>query len=200
MPGSFSEAAAFRYADLGHKSLSLVYLMDTEGVLLALEKRTINIGLFPVVNRNGGLVQAAFEAMGNHLFTPIDELWLEIEHCLLALPGVSLQDITTLASHPQGFAQSAHYLQKNCVGKRRLEWVNTAKAAKDLAEGILPPSTAVIASKRSAELYGLHIMATAIQDHHPNETAFIVVQHHLQLSEESISLKKGDSSCHPSNS
>ena len=57
-----------------------------------------------------------------------------------------------------------------------VEWIDTAQAAKDLASGVLPPDTAVIAPAKSAQLYGLDIIAKGIQDVHPNLTTFIIVK------------------------
>lgn len=60
----------------------------------------------------------------------------------------------------------------------QIEWIDTAKAAKDLAEGTLPAHAAVIAPARCAQLYGLEIKAADIQDSKPNRTAFILVKKH----------------------
>lgn len=176
--GSFSEEAAMLYAKRASIDPTLRYLIDMEGVLAAVETGTVDIGIFPVVNLLGGLVKPAFQAMGNHLFTPIDELWLEINQCLLALPGTALNQITTIVSHPQGLAQCKHYIQKTFKDVKRIEWIDTAKAAKDLAEGLLPDSAAVIAPERSADIYGLNVVARNIQDSNPNLTAFIVAKKH----------------------
>ncbi|CAM2973929.1 chorismate mutase/prephenate dehydratase (P-protein) [Legionella steigerwaltii] len=175
--GSFSEEAALVYAKQNGIEPTLVHLLDMEGVLHAIENETIALGIVPVVNLIGGLVKPAFQAMGRHLFTPIDELWHEINQCLLVKPGIQPHQITHIVSHPQGFAQCRQFLQQ-FKNTEHIEWIDTAKAAKDLAEGILPPHSAIIASARCAELYGLEIKAAKIQDSQPNRTAFILVKKH----------------------
>ena len=122
------------------------------------------------------MVKPAFQAMGKHLFTLIDELWLEVRQCLLVLPGTTIHQIKSIASHPQGLAQCRHYLQKEFHNIELIEWIDTATAAKDVAQGNLPSCTAVIAPERSAEIYGLDIIAKNIQDSNPNLTAFIIVK------------------------
>jgi prephenate dehydratase len=174
--GSFSEEAAMLYAKRMKINPSLIYLIDMESVLAAIEKREIEIGILPVVNLQGGLVKPAIEAMGKHLFRPVDELWLEVKQCLLMLPGKAFNQIKNIASHPQGFAQCKQYIKKEFKQVTFIEWPNTAKAARDLAAGVLPANTAVIAPERSAEVYGLEIMAKNIQDVSPNFTAFIIVK------------------------
>ncbi|MCW8444788.1 chorismate mutase [Fluoribacter gormanii] len=176
--GSFSEEAALIYAKQTGIAPALVHLLDMEGVLDAIENETIDLGILPVVNLLGGLVRPAFLAMGKHLFTPIDELWHEINQCLLVRPGVRFHQITHIVSHPQGLAQCRRLLQKKFKDTEQIEWIDTAKAAKDLAEGTLPAHAAVIAPARCAQLYGLEIKAADIQDSKPNRTAFILVKKH----------------------
>jgi prephenate dehydratase len=174
--GSFSEEAGVQYAKKVNIDPSFTYLLDMEGVLSAIEKREIEFGILPVVNLQGGLVKPAFEAMGKHLFTVIDELWLEVNQCLLALPGTELAHITGIASHPQALAQCRAYITRMDTDAECIEWCDTAKAASDLADGGLSSTTAVIAPQRCASIYGLEILAKNIQDSHPNLTAFIIVK------------------------
>ena len=176
--GSFSEEAALLYTKRVGIKPSLVYLNDMEGVLTAIETGQIDIGIFPVVNLRGGLVKSAFLAMGNHLFTPIDELWLEVRHCLLVVPGTTFNQIKKIVSHPQGLAQCENYLQEKLKEVERVESINTAKAAKDLAEGNLSSCTAVIAAEHAAQMYHLEVLAKNIQDSNPNLTAFILAKKH----------------------
>lgn len=171
--GSFSEEAALLYAKQNNIDYKLHYLIDMEGVLKAITQDTIELGLFPVVNLQGGLVTSAFEAMGKYVFQPVDELWLHVKQCLLVLPGT--QQINDIVSHPQGLAQCKHYLQKEFKHASLRNWCDTAHAAKTLANGELTPHTAVIASELSAKLYGLEVLASNIQDDKSNATAFIVV-------------------------
>lgn len=174
--GSFSEEAALLYATREGIHPTLVYLNDMEGVLAEIEKGTLDMGIFPVVNLRAGLVKPAFFAMGKYRFTPIDDIRLTVAHCLLVLPGMTLTNITAVASHPQGLAQCQRYLQDKCANKALLPWNNTAKAAKDVSEGILSKTTAVIASARTAKLYGLTIWAEGIEDEKPNITVFLLAK------------------------
>jgi len=53
-------------------------------------------------------------------------------------------------------------------------YADTAKAAADLATGVLPDTTAVIAPRGCASLYGLEILEESIQDLKFNYTVFVV--------------------------
>jgi len=174
--GSFSEEAAFEYVKRVGIKATMRYLIDMEGVLAAIDAGEVDIGIFPVVNLYGGLVMQAFKAMGRYLFTPIDEQWLLVNQCLLALPGTSKNEINQIISHSQGLAQCENYLKQNFRDLEYIEYIDTAKAAHDLAEGRLPLKSAVIAPKQAAHIYNLKIIDENIQDSNRNLTAFIIAK------------------------
>lgn len=173
--GSFSEEAGLLYSQRNGLNADLFYATDMEGVLQAIDKKIANYGIFPVVNSRGGLVQPAFKAMGKHIFKYIDELWLEVYQCLIIKPGVKKSQIKKIATHSQALAQCERYIRKNFPNAQLIEWEDTAKAAYDLAKGILKKDTAVIAPARAAQIYKLKLLEKGIQDNHPNLTTFIVV-------------------------
>ncbi|MBS0349588.1 MAG: chorismate mutase [Proteobacteria bacterium] len=175
-PGSFSEEAGLQYADKADLTVALSYLVDMEGVLAAIDQGKIDLGIFPVVNSIGGLVSMAFEAMGKYLFVYLDQLQINVNQCLMARAGLQLSEIRSVVSHPQGFAQSEVFLKKNLATVTRILWQDTAKAARELASGVLPPDCAVIASAKAAKMYQLEILAENIQGLSPNLTTFIIVK------------------------
>jgi len=133
--GSFSEEAGILYANREGITPEIKYCIDMEGVLAALEHNEIDLGIFPVVNSRGGLVQTAFEAMGRHLFSLADEIWMEVQQCLLALPNIKREDITQIATHPQAISQCERYLKREFPTVQLIDWEDTAKAARDLHAG-----------------------------------------------------------------
>jgi len=176
-PGSFSEEAGRLYATRrGWDDVDIVFSTDMAGVLKAVHDEEVTYGIFPVVNSRGGLVHMAFDAMGTYNFTMIDELWFEVYQCLMVLSGTRREDITAIVSHLQALAQCDRYLKKNFPDAELREWGDTAKAAKDLHDGVLESTCAVIAPTRSQQIYELEMLERGIQDAHPNLTTFIVVQ------------------------
>lgn len=173
--GSFSEEAGLLYVNREHIEAEFLYAIDMEGVLVAVEGGRCNLGLFPVTNSTAGLVRQAFEAMGRHRFTCVGDLTLDVRQCLLARPETPRESITRIVSHPQALAQCAQYCAREFPDIPLQEWEDTAKSARDLSAGALEPTAAVIAPARSAELYGLAILETGIQDVQPNVTTFIIV-------------------------
>ena len=173
--GSFSEEAGRLYSDREGLNSEIVYAIDMEGVLARLDRGEIDQGIFPVVNSQGGLVRQAFDAMGRYNFTVMSELWLEVQQCLLVLPGLTRTEIQHIATHPQAILQCQRYLKREFSEAKIIEWADTAKAARDLKAGLLPAATAVIAPARAAQLYGLEVLERNIQDMRPNLTTFIIV-------------------------
>lgn len=174
--GSFSEEAGLLYAGRAAIDYEFIFAVDMERTLAAVDGGQADLGIFPVVNSRGGLVQTAFEAMGRHLFIMIDEVWLDVHQCLMVLSGTAKAQITQIVSHPQAISQCERYLAREFPGVALKQWEDTAKAAKDLTEGVLPKTSAVIAPARSAQIYNLEILKQGIQDNHPNLTTFIVVE------------------------
>ncbi len=175
-PGSFSEEAGRLYATRrGWDDVELVFATDMAGVLSRVDNGEVEYGIFPVVNSRGGLVHMAFDAMGEYTFKMIDEVWFEVYQCIMTLSGVKKENITQIVSHPQAIAQCERYIKKEFPNAKLVEWEDTAKAAKDLHDGTLEKTSAVIAPTRSQQIYDLEMLERGIQDNHPNLTTFIIV-------------------------
>jgi prephenate dehydratase len=174
--GSFSEEAGILYAErMKVQDYSLVYLIDMEGVLSAITRGEIDVGVFPVVNNNSGLVYPAFQAMGRYLFNVVDQVHLDVWQCLLTKQILPLPAIKTIYSYTPAFEQCKRFLAEEVNGVPTIDWGDTAKAARDLSTGVIPDDCAVIGSKSAATAYNLHVLAQNIQDVKPNVTMFVVV-------------------------
>jgi prephenate dehydratase len=176
MQGSFSEEAANYYC---HKEkitdYDLKYLVSVENVLLAINNNEIDNGVFPIENSNGGIVYEAVYAISKYVFNIIKIFEIDVRHCLMAKKGINPVEIKKIVSHDQALKQCRMYLKRKWPDVEIIQWEDTAKAAKDLSEGVLPPDTAVIAPKRAAELYNLDILEEGVQDLKFNFTTFLFV-------------------------
>lgn len=172
--GSFSEEAAGVYAHkYGLKKSTIKYLITVENVLIALEEGQIDFGIFPIENSNGGVVLEAIHAMARHRFHIKKLFEIDIHHNLLVKKGVATEHIKRIVSHDQALKQCRMYLKRRWPKVKIGEYADTAKAAKDLAKGVLPQTTAVIASLAAARLYKLDTLEESIQDLKFNYTSFI---------------------------
>lgn len=176
-PGSFSEEAARWYAaKIGAEVPDYQYLITVENVLASLEKGETTLGIFPIMNSIGGLVIETAHAIGKHRFETESIFDIEIHQNLLAQKGINPSTITKILSHDQAVKQCRGYLERAWPGVEVGEYPDTAQAAADLASGILPETTAVIASRAAAERYGLDILEPSIQDLKNNLTTFIAAR------------------------
>jgi prephenate dehydratase len=175
--GSFSEQAGNRYASMTQTTQpEFQYLISVHNVLEALKNGSIERGIFPIENSNGGIVLEAVHAMAEHLFT-IERLFeIDVHHCLLVAKGTHAHEISTITSHDQALKQCRMYLKRRWAEVELMEYKDTAQSACDLGKGILPKTTAVIAPKGCAELYDLEVLEESIQDLKFNFTTFIVAK------------------------
>ena len=97
----------------------------------------------------------------------------------MALPGVKLEDIQTVYSHEQGLFQCEQYLNKH-PDWNRVPQADTAGSANMVAKSG-DRTKAAICSKRSAAIYGLEILAEAINSNANNTTRFVVISTRMEL-------------------
>ena len=175
--GSFSEEAASCYCQKSNiTEYELAYLVSVESVLSALNKKEIDLGIFPIENSNGGIVIESVYAMSRHVFEIKELFEIPVIHCLLVKPGTKKEEIKNIASHDQALKQCKMYLKRTWAEAHLQETEDTAKAAKDLSKGKLPQNTAVLAPESCAKLYGLEILEKSVQDLKFNFTSFLAVK------------------------
>ena len=130
-----------------------------------------DLAVLPIENSvNGDVTQVMDMAYSGKLY--ISGIYeLGVEHCLLTLPDATIDGIKTVVSHEQALGQCSAYLStKNWTQKTS---VNTAIAARDAAEAG-DKSVAVIASRETAEIYGLRVLERRINEGAQNITRFAV--------------------------
>ena len=173
--GSFSEEAANHYCHKdGINNYEIKYLVSVENVLQGLDSKEITQGVFPIENSNGGIVTEAVYAMAKHQFEIHKMFEIDIRHNLMARKGLNPSDILSVASHQQALKQCRMYLKRKWADVELVEYKDTAEAARDIAAGRLPATTAVIANRVCADMYNLEILEEGIQDLKFNFTTFIV--------------------------
>jgi prephenate dehydratase len=171
--GTFTEQAVRSQPDLDDGEL--VAFRSVPDVLDAVASGDVDYGVVPIENSIEGTVNFTQDALSFDYNLLIQrEVVLDIEHCLMAMPGTSLADVTTVLSIPVATAQCHRYLREN-VGHAEVHAANsTADAAKTVASNG-EAGVAAIAPRNAATLYGLNILATDIADHAGNQTRFVVV-------------------------
>lgn len=167
--GAFSEEAIRQH--FGAEATTLP-CHAFEEIFAAVEDGRAAYGALPVENSVAGSINKAYDLLLDHDLKVWGEVLLRVRHNLLALPGVSLDQITTVRSHPQALAQCERFLNRH--GWQAVPWYDTAGSAKELA-ATPAPGVAVIASSLAAEIYGLEVLAAGIEDLAFNYTRFFIV-------------------------
>ena len=168
-PGAYSEAAASRY----HPDSEAIPCPAFEDVFEAVERGRSTCGVLPIENSIGGTIHRNYDLLLAHELRIIGEVELPVIHNLVALPGVTLEQIRHVYSHPQALAQCDRFLRS----LRQVEVVatyDTAGSAKIVSERG-DRTTAAIASQRAADVFGLAVVQSSIQDYADNVTRFLVV-------------------------
>jgi prephenate dehydratase len=143
-------------------------------VLDAVEQGEVDLGFVAIENSIEGAVNLTQDELAfSHDLLIQREVVLDIEHCLMAPRGTSIEDVKVVLSIPVATAQ-CHAFLRNHVGQAELRAANsTAEGARLASE--LGFGHAAVAPRTAAELYGLEILVPDIADHPGNQTRFVVV-------------------------
>lgn len=172
--GAYSQIACEKLFSLSN----IMYCATFDNVFNAIEQGLCKYGVLPIENSTAGSINQVYDLLMKHDFTISRSVRLKINHSLLAKKGVKLSDIKEIFSHEQAITQCASYLKN--LGIKVTACENTAIAAKLAAES--PRSDiAALSSRSCAELYGLDVLASSVQDKENNYTRFICVSKELEL-------------------
>jgi len=167
--GAYSEAAAGKF----NPDATLMACPAFEDVFQAVESGRATCGALPIENSIGGTIHRNYDLLVQHELKIVGEVELPVIHCLAALPGTRLQDITQIFSHPQALAQCDRFL-RSLTGVEVVATYDTAGSAKLIRDRALA-TTAAIASERAASIFELDVLKTSIQDYADNITRFLIV-------------------------
>ena len=132
-----------------------------------------DLALLPIENTTAGSINETYDLLADGKLHITGEVVSSIEHCLLALPDVALDELRVVISHPQALAQCHAFFAQHPHLEARPE-VDTAGSARRVAASG-DRTLAAIASAAAAKTYGLAIVAQAIQSAAGNATRFVEV-------------------------
>ena len=169
-PGAFSEEAAVR---LCGTAAILRPCRTLEDVFAALDAGDAAAAVIPVENSIAGDVPGSRSLVAAHGAHVKKRLALSVVHALIAAPGVALEDIREVRSHPMALAQCRGFLDAH-AHLTAVATFDTAGAVADLMrEGTR--SAAAIASSRAADRWGAVVLQQGVQDRADNSTEFWLV-------------------------
>jgi prephenate dehydratase len=133
--------------------------------------------MIPIDNSIAGRVADIHHFLPGSGLHIIAEHFLRIRFHLMAVPGASLDTIRTVHSHVHALGQCRKIIREH--GLTPLISGDTAGAAREVAEAA-DPTQASISPPLAAEIYGLDVLATDVEDEDHNTTRFVVLSREPQ--------------------
>ena len=166
--GAFAQIAAERIFPDG----TCVACPSFEETYAAVENGDCDLAVLPVENSFAGEVGQVIDLLYAGSLYVNAVYSLAVVQNLVGLPGARKEEIRRVISHPQALMQCREYIRRNGMETQNEE--NTAAAAKKVA-GQTDLTVAAIASRETAELYGLEVLDHDINEDRANTTRFAVL-------------------------
>jgi prephenate dehydratase len=171
--GTFTEEALFSQPD--YASRTLLPVGGLSEVLDAVHTGLADLAFVPIENSIEGTVNAIVDSLVFDVELLIQrEVILDVHMQLMAPPGSAMGSITRVLSLPHASAQCRRFLSEQLPNAEVVPTNSTAEAARIVGEEGRP-DTAALAPRLSAKLYGLDILASAVEDHPDNQTRFVAL-------------------------
>lgn len=169
--GSFHQVAARQF--FGKDVEVIPCASFREVIKVASNKKESDGGLMAIENSIAGSILPNYNLLQKSNLRVVGEVYLHIRQNLLVFPGVKLEDIREVHSHPMAIQQCLDYLDKH--NWKLIESEDTALSAR-LIRQQKRKHVAAIASKLAAELFQLDLIAPNIHTLKNNYTRFLVLQ------------------------
>jgi prephenate dehydratase len=133
----------------------------------------VDCAVVPIENSIEGSVSATIDVLTHEIdnLQIVREIRRPIRQCLLARPGVSLEQITKVVSIPHAHGQCRSWLRANLPGREVEAASSTANAVERVAS--INEPWAAIGNQLAGERYGCAVLGADIEDHEDNETRFV---------------------------
>ena len=175
-PGTFGEealrATILEQTPAGRDHQFIPYPSHPEAIE-AVSAGEVDVAIVAIENSIEGSVSATLDMLSHEVSNVqiVREVAHPIRHCLLARPGVTLEQVTKVLSHPHANAQCRIWLRRNLPGREVEATNSTAQAVERVSKSEEP--WAAIGNRLAAEEYGCVVLEPDIEDHDDNETRFI---------------------------
>ncbi|MDP8985200.1 MAG: prephenate dehydratase [Pseudomonadota bacterium] len=166
--GTFTQAAVFKHFGSSVRALSLPAIDE---VFQEVEGGIADFGVVPIENSTEGTVNHTLDMFLNSGLKICGEVEMRIHHCLMGRMS-GIPDIKRVCAHGQALAQCRGWLDDQLPDAERIAVPSNAEGARRARD---ERGTAAIASRAAADIYGLTLLATEIEDRPDNTTRFLVV-------------------------
>lgn len=169
---TFTEQALLRLPE--SEGAELLPCPSATSALAAVRAGEADAACVPIENSVEGGVPAVLDSLvTDPPLVIVREVQLAVRFALMVRPGTRLSEITSVASHPHGEAQTRHWLAANLPGASVLMSSSTAEAAAQVARGEIDAS---VSAPVAATVHGLEVLADDIADTAAAVTRFVLVR------------------------
>ena len=176
--GSFHQAAA-RY--FFGKDIEVVCCASfRELIKKASDKKETSAAVMAIENSIAGSILPNYNLLQKSNLKITGEIFLQIKQQLLVNPGIKLEDIREVHSHPMAIQQCLEFLDHH--NWKLVETEDTALSAKQVHQH-KSKHIAAIASKLAAELFSLEVLAPNIHTQKNNYTRFLILEREAEATE-----------------
>lgn len=176
--GCFHQEAANKF--FGEKVNAICCSTFREVIKIAEHKKESDAGIMAIENSIAGSILPNYNLLQKSKLKIIGEVYLHIRQNLLVNPGIKLEDIREVHSHPMAILQCDNFLDKH--NWKLVETEDTALSAKHVHQH-RSKHIAAVASRLAAEIYQLEIIAPNIHSLKNNYTRFLVMQRAAEVKE-----------------
>jgi prephenate dehydratase len=152
-----------------------------EDALATIAAGEADLGMIPIENSVAGRVADIHHLLPASGLYIVGEWFLPIRHQLMAPRGARLEDIKTVESHVHALGQCRRIIRR--LGVKPIVAADTAGSARDIAQRA-DKTSAAIASRLAADIYGLDILAEDVEDETHNTTRFVVLARESRWAEQ----------------
>lgn len=172
---TFTDLAAQKYIQKAHINPQKGYFSTISIIVMNVANGTLKLGIVPLKNSIGGPVKETNEALKNYPVEIIEKVSLPIQYALVALPEVTKENISTIASHPQSFKQCLQFMSEQFPQVKKQETASTMAAFEHIQKTNDHHSAAII-PLQTAEKIGANILVKNVSTQKSNTTTFIIIQ------------------------
>ncbi|MEU1439391.1 prephenate dehydratase [Streptomyces sp. NPDC005786] len=174
-PGSNSATVAHALFPAGHELPCTGFEQALDAVTLG----AADVAVIPVDNSAAGRVADVHHLLPESGLFIVAEYFLAIRFDLMAVPGTTLDQVECVRSHVHALGQCRKVLREG--DWRTLVSDDTAGAAREVAE-LGDARHAALAPPAAAQLYGLDVLRSEVEDDPDNTTRFVVLSRDSALT------------------
>ncbi|NND56293.1 MAG: prephenate dehydratase [Xanthomonadales bacterium] len=170
--GTFTQQAVHRH--FGH-SVHALSMPGIDDVFEQVQAGDADFGVVPVENSTQGIVSHTLDMFLLSDLKICGEVELRIHQNLLSL-AKSVTEIERVYSHEQSLSQCKQWLRAHLPGVELISVGSNSEAARRVRNA---PEAAAIAGRSAADVYGLPVLFSDIEDEPDNTTRFLVIGRHV---------------------